>query len=133
MDANGNNVEATGDAETRNVFAERIRKILRTGADSNISNQIIMQTATKRDANGQIVYKRNPDGSIMRDSTGKPVKDTIQLNLLDIAERVEQHKEITKEEAWALSEIVPKMNQIGGNIRVQAVATQTSEPNSGGK
>lgn len=37
------------------------------------------RTTTKLDANGNVVYKRNPDGSLVRDERGRPVAETVRF------------------------------------------------------
>lgn len=37
------------------------------------------RSTTKLDANGNVVYKRNPDGSLVRDSRGRPVAETVRF------------------------------------------------------
>ena len=131
-DASG---KGTGDAETRNVFAEDIYKIIRSGADSDVVNKIVSQSTKIRvidtDARGNLridpvtnepIYKIGADG--------KPVMKDITVNLIDLAKKVRDGVQMSYDEAEALSNILPTMNKVGGNIRVEATATQTSEPKS---
>lgn len=37
------------------------------------------RSTTKLDADGNVVYKRNPDGSLVRDSRGRPVAETVRF------------------------------------------------------
>lgn len=37
------------------------------------------RSTTKLDANGNVVYKRNPDGSLVRDKRGRPVAETVRF------------------------------------------------------
>ena len=37
------------------------------------------RSTTKLDANGNVVYKRNPDGSLVRDNRGRPIAETVRF------------------------------------------------------
>jgi hypothetical protein len=38
------------------------------------------RSTTKLDANGNVVYKRNPDGSLVRDKRGRPIAETVRFS-----------------------------------------------------
>ncbi len=125
-----------GDAKTRNVFAEDIFKIIRSGADSSTVDEITSREVKirkmVRDTSGNPVlgsdgkpqYIVNAAGEFEYES--KPRK----INLIDIAKRVSRGDSFTIDEAEVLSEILPRMDKVGGNIRVRQTATQTSVPKS---
>lgn len=111
---------SSGDGQQRNVFAEDVFKLLRSGGDPKIVGSVLNQTFDKKDANGNV---------IIDPSTGQAEKITV--NLKDVANMVAEGRELDEYQARAMSEyIATKMNADGGRMRVQATQTQTSEPKS---
>ena len=102
----------SGDPQQRNVFAEDIFKIARSGGDPKEIGKVLKQTFTAKD----------PITGAMR---------TYTVDLLDVAKKVADGTPLTPAEAEAVSYYVQQqMNKDGGTMRVKATQTQTSEPKS---